>query len=116
MDKKQVQQFKKRLETRHQELRRSVARTQEDGRTVEDAGAADASDRAASSYTKDFLFHQSTGERKLLDAVEDALQRIHDGSFGQCVSCGNEINLRRLEAVPWTQHCIACQRKMERGN
>ena len=49
MDKKQLQQFKKRLETRQQELRRSLNRAQEDGRTLEDGRAADAADRAASS-------------------------------------------------------------------
>ena len=114
MDKKQLQQFKKRLETRQQELRRSLARSQEDGRTVEDVRAADPSDRAASSYTKDFLFHQSTNERNLLSAVEKALGRIRDGSFGQCVSCGNEINRKRLEAVPWTLRCIECQEATER--
>jgi RNA polymerase-binding transcription factor len=114
MDKKQTQQFKKRVETRQQELRRSLTRAQEDGRTLEDGRAADQSDRAASSYTKDFLFRQSTNERNLLRAAEKALGRIRDGSFGQCVSCGNEINRKRLEAVPWTLHCIECQEATER--
>ncbi len=114
MEKKQLQQFRKRLEIRQQELRRSLNRTQEDGRTVEDVRAADQADRAASSYTKDFLFYQSTNDRNLLRAVEKALGRIRDGSFGQCVSCGNEINRKRLEAAPWTLHCIECQEAMER--
>lgn len=114
MDKKQLQQFKKRLEIRQQELHRSLTRAQEDGRTLEDSRAADQSDRAASSYTKDFLFSQSTNERNLLRAVENALGRIRDGSFGQCVSCGNEINRKRLDAVPWTLHCKECQEAMER--
>ena len=114
MDKKQLQQFKKRLETRQQELHRSLTRAQEDGRALEDGRAADESDRAANSYTKDFLFHLSTNERNLLRAVENALGRIRDGSFGQCVSCGNEINRKRLEAIPWTLHCIECQEATER--
>ena len=113
MDKKQLQQFKKRLETRQQELHRSLIHAQEVGRTLEDGRAADQADRAAGSYTKDFLFHQSTNERNLLRAVENALGRIRDGSFGQCVSCGNEINRKRLEAVPWTLHCIECQEATE---
>ncbi|MGA7769618.1 MAG: TraR/DksA family transcriptional regulator [Candidatus Sulfotelmatobacter sp.] len=48
--------------------------------------------------------------------VEEALRRVHDGSFGQCLSCGNEINPKRLEAVPWTRYCIACQEKIERAS
>ena len=114
MDKKQLQQFRKRLEIRQQELHRSLTRSQEDGRMVEEVRAADQADRAASSYTKDFLFHQSTNERNLLRAVENALGRIRDGSFGQCVSCGNEINRKRLDAIPWTLHCKDCQEAMER--
>jgi len=47
--------------------------------------------------------------------VETALQRIREGVFGECVSCGNEINPKRLEAVPWTRYCIACQEKLEQG-
>ena len=37
------------------------------------------------------------------------------GIFRQCISCGEEINAKRLEAVPWTRHCIECQEKLEKG-
>ena len=115
MDKKKLEAFKKRLETRQQELRRTVNRNQVDGRSADEDTAQDIADRAASSYTKEFLFSQSNNERQLLQMVETALQRIREGTFGECVSCGNEINAKRLEAVPWTRYCIACQEKLEQG-
>jgi DnaK suppressor protein len=116
MEKKKLENFKKRLETRQQELRRTVNRTQADGRIAdEDTAAADIADRAASSYNKEFLFTQSNSERQLLQMVDNALVRIREGSFGECVHCGNEINAKRLEAVPWTRHCIECQEKLEQG-
>ncbi len=115
MDKKKLESFKKRLETRQQELRRMVTRTEQDGRTIDDDSAQDIADRAASSYTKEFLFHQSNNDRQLLQMVENALSRIREGSFGECISCGKEINAKRLEAVPWTRHCIECQEKLEQG-
>ena len=115
MDKKKLETFKKRLETRQQELRRMVTRTEQDGRTVDEDSAQDIADRAASSYTKEFLFSQSNNERALLQMVDTALVRMREGSFGECVSCGNEINAKRLEAVPWTRHCIECQEKLEQG-
>ena len=115
MDKKKLESFKKRLETRQQELRRMVTRTEQDGRTIDDDSAQDIADRAASSYTKEFLFHQSNNDRQLLQMVENALSRIREGSFGECISCGKEINAKRLEAVPWTRHCIECQEKAEQG-
>jgi DnaK suppressor protein len=115
MDKKKLESFKKRLEERQQSLRKTVSRTEEDGRIADQDSAQDIADRAASSYTKEFLFSQSNNDRQLLQMVETALQRIREGSFGECVNCGNEINAKRLEAVPWTRYCIECQEKLEKG-
>jgi len=98
-----------------QQLKRNVTRTEQDGRTADQEATQDVADRAASSYNKEFLFHQSNSERQLLQMVEAALSRIREGTFGQCISCGRDINPKRLEAVPWTRHCIECQEKLERG-
>ena len=115
VDKKKIEQFKKKLEERQHDLRRVVARTEDEGRAADSEVAQDIADKAANSYNKEFLFHQSNSERQLLQMVESALDRVRQGNFGQCISCGGEINLKRLEAVPWTRYCIACQEKMETG-
>src|ERR1700685_1267359 len=115
MEKKKLEAFRKRLETRRQELSHTVPRNQKDGRTADDEATQDVADRAASSYTKEFLFSQSNNDRQLLNMVEGALARIREGSFGECVSCGNESKRKRLEAVPGTRHCIECQEKAEQG-
>jgi DnaK suppressor protein len=115
MDKKKLEGFKKQLEERQQDLRKIVARNEQDGRDADVGTAQDIADRAASSYTKEFLFHQSNSERQTLQMVESALSRIREGVFGECINCGNEINAKRLEAVPWTRYCIACQEKLEKG-
>ena len=115
MDKKRLEQFKKRLEVRQQELRRLVTRNVQDGRAADEESAQDIADKAANSYTKEFLFHQSNTDRQLLQLVEEALARIREGSFGECVNCGSEVNSKRLDAVPWTRYCIACQEKVEQG-
>jgi DnaK suppressor protein len=44
-----------------------------------------------------------------LQQVLAALQRLHDGSFGDCLHCGNAIDLRRLTALPATALCASCQ-------
>ena len=115
MEKKKLDSFRKKLEERQQALRKTVSRTEEDGRIADQDSAQDIADRAANSYTKEFLFSVSNNERQLLNMVETALQRIREGTFGECVHCGNEINAKRLEAVPWTRYCIACQEKKEQG-
>ena len=115
MDKKKLDQFKKRLEDRQIELRKIVSNRQQDGRNQGEDIAQDIADKAASSYNKEFLFTQSTNERQMLGMVDSALARIREGTYGECVSCGNEINPKRLEAVPWTRFCIECQDKLEKG-
>lgn len=115
MDKKKLDTFKKKLEERLQALRKAVSRIEEDGRVADQGSAQDVADRAADSYTKEFLFSQSNTDRVLLDMVDRALKRIRDGTFGACVSCGSDINPRRLEAVPWALYCIDCQEKKEKG-
>jgi len=115
MDKKKLEIFKKRLEDRQRELRHIMNRTAQDGRDADLESAQDIADRAANSYNKEFLFSQSNNERQLLQMVDGALLRIREGTFGECISCGQEINPKRLEAVPWTRHCIECQEKLEKG-
>ena len=92
-----------------------VSRTEQDGRAVDEESTQDIADRAASSYNKEFLFVQSNNDRQLLQMVDNALGRMREGNFGECISCGKEINMKRLEAVPWTRHCIECQEKLEKG-
>ncbi len=115
MDKKRLDYYKKKLQTRREELLRVIARTEQEGREADEDPTVDLADKAANSYTKEFLFGQTHNDRALLQLVDDALRRIKEESFGQCVSCEQELQQKRLEAVPWTRYCINCQEKQERG-
>jgi len=115
MDKKRVDYYKKKLAARREELLRTIARTQQEGREADEDPTVDLADKAANSYTKEFLFGQTHNERSLLQLVDDALARIRENSFGDCVSCHQELQQKRLEAVPWTRYCITCQEKKENG-
>ncbi|HVB88224.1 MAG TPA: TraR/DksA family transcriptional regulator [Candidatus Dormibacteraeota bacterium] len=115
MDKKRLEYYKKRLQTRREELIRAISRTEQEGREADEDPTVDLADKAANSYTKEFLFGQTHNDRALLQLVDDALKRIKDESFGQCISCEQELQQKRLEAVPWTRYCIVCQEKQERG-
>ena len=115
MDKKRLDYYKKKLQTRRDELMRAIARTQQEGREADEDPTVDLADKAANSYTKEFLFGQTHNDRAILQLVEDALDRIKDGNFGECASCHEELQQKRLEAVPWTRYCITCQEKKEKG-
>jgi DnaK suppressor protein len=115
MDKKRLEYYKKKLATRREELVRGIARTEQEGREADDDPTVDLADKAANSYTKEFLFGQTHNERSLLQLVDDALVRIRDNSYGECSACHQELQQKRLEAVPWTRYCITCQEKKEQG-
>ena len=115
MDKKRLEYFKKKLQAKREELLRTIARTEQEGRSADDDPTVDLADKAANSYTKEFLFGQTDSDRVTLQQVDEALRRIAQETFGECLSCHEEMQQKRLEAVPWARHCRACQEKLEQG-
>lgn len=115
MDKKRLEYYKKKLAARREELARAIARTEQEGREADEDPTVDLADKAANSYTKEFLFGQTHNDWSTLKLVDEALKRIEEGTFGECVACHQELQQKRLEAVPWTRHCIPCQEKKEQG-
>jgi DnaK suppressor protein len=115
MDKKRLDYYKKRLVARREELLRTIARTEEEGRAADDDPTVDLADKAANSYTKEFLFGQTNTDRATLQLIDEALERIKGNNNGSCVHCENELQQKRLEAVPWARHCFECQEKQEQG-
>jgi DnaK suppressor protein len=115
MDKKKIEYFKRRLLNKQEELLRVVTKSERDGREADEEATQDIADKAANSYTKEFLFHQSDGNRRVLQLVDEALGRVKEGTYGQCVECQEEVQQKRLEAVPWARHCIECQEKQDQG-
>ncbi len=55
-------------------------------------------------------------EQALLTEVLEALKRIEEGRYGLCVTCGNPIPEKRLEAIPWAARDIQCEQALERRN
>lgn len=115
MDQRNLHSFKKALLARRAEVEQEASRMAEEGRSVQNT-SPDPGDRANDTYTKEFNFSLSSSQSALLQTIDGALGRIEDGGFGQCLSCGQDIGLKRLEAVPWTHYCIDCQTRMEAEN
>ena len=113
MDRKTVEQFRPKLEELRDQFAREAARKADSGRNATPDGVLDPGDRAESTYEKELLFSESENETEMLKMVDSALDRINEGNFGECLSCGREIGIKRLEAVPWTHYCIECQTRIE---
>ena len=111
---KEKKHFRQKLLEKRTELISVVQKTENYGRQVNtEAEGMDLADKASSSYTKEFMFSKSDGDRQLLQEVVDALRRLDEGEFGDCMNCGEEVNRKRLEAVPWSPFCLNCQEKAE---
>jgi DnaK suppressor protein len=73
----------------------------------------DETDLAASEINQNLVFKLRDRERQLLAKIDEALARIDDGTFGTCVDCEEPIEVRRLEARPVSDLCIACKERQE---
>jgi DnaK suppressor protein len=74
---------------------------------------ADVGDQATAVADQNFLLRLKEREQKLLKKIDEALDRIANGTFGICESCGGEIGFKRLKARPVTTLCIDCKTQQE---
>jgi RNA polymerase-binding protein DksA len=72
-------------------------------------------DHATETQDREQAFHMASREGKYLFYIEEALDRVRNGSFGVCKKCGKLIPKARLEAVPTAKMCIDCKTKQERA-
>jgi len=75
----------------------------------------DSADIAADYYERELAWGLSETERMRLQEVEDALERIENGTYGKCDCCGAQIAAPRLEALPFAKLCVECRAKEEQA-
>ncbi len=73
----------------------------------------DLGDQASAVTDQNFMLRLKEREQKLLKKIDEALERMANGTFGVCESCGGEIAIKRLKARPVTTLCIDCKTKQE---
>ena len=121
-DKKVRKEFLKKaeetlLETKKQLLREIQERVKEETEGSKDEGR-DAYDLASDERDREINFILNDREREKLHAIDDALQRIKDKTYGicecGCENCEGEIQLGRLKILPFTRLCVKCQEEVER--
>lgn len=109
--------LKSRLVARRDALRKAL--TDEVGRlreTSEVVGYGDQIDAAADSANDEVCSRLAEIESRELAQIELALQRLDEGRYGRCMSCGGRIPATRLNVLPYTTRCIECQRLDESLN
>lgn len=72
-------------------------------------------DMATDLYDREFSLELAEGERERLFALDEAIKRIDDGSYGKCDECGAAISKQRIKVMPQAKLCIKCQEKQEKS-
>jgi RNA polymerase-binding protein DksA len=94
----------------HEETPRSIEDETEDETFDNHLG-----DAATITFDREMEYSLEGNTRDVLAAIDEALKRIEEGSFGTCARCGKPIAEARLEAMPYATKCIDCKRLEERG-
>jgi DnaK suppressor protein len=115
MTSSEIQRFQRYLEIHREEALRSLTLLEDQTRSLHGGYPQDVADASTSGLSKASLFQRTRERRHFLQLIEAALARVQEGTYGVCACCGDEIHVRRLEAVPWSRYCLKCQMASERG-
>ena len=111
MTKSELNKYRSILEAKQAELEQFVRNRE--GIAIEKS--PDALDEVQHASERELAIRNLDRESNLLRNVRAALRRIEEGSFGVCLHCEEDINPKRLNAVPWTAFCIQCQEQYDRN-
>jgi len=111
----QIETLRDRLEAERRRLLERYDEAAEREEEISLGEAEDMVDRAEDSWDKEELFAEREEERQELVRIEEALERLRDGTYGACFYCGEPIPFARLETVPATRYCTIHQEQLEQG-
>jgi RNA polymerase-binding transcription factor len=113
MDAKKLKDTRRRLSSEYENLIKSINRSRLAAKEIKLENTEDEGDLATISHERDILYNLHESDYARLRYIEDAMKAMDRGEFGECVRCGEDINEKRLEAVPWATTCIRCQEETE---
>jgi DnaK suppressor protein len=114
MRKSFLKQMQAKLLEMRRQLLREIDKDRQLGREVSKEGGMDSYDLASEERDREISFLLTDRDREKLQAIQDALDRIEQGTYGICESCEAEIAEGRLMALPFTRLCVSCQAQEEK--
>jgi len=113
MDAKKTKDTRQRLSREYDNLIKSINRNRIAAQEIKVENTEDEGDLATISHDKDLLYNLHEGGFARLRFIQEAMKALDRGQYGECVRCGNDINEKRLLAVPWATLCLRCQEETE---
>ena len=114
MDAKKIEATRRRLSSKYENLIKSINRNRLTAEQITLENTEDECDLATISHDRELLYHLHESDFQRLRFIQEAMKALDRGQYGDCVRCGNDINEKRLMAVPWATLCILCQEETEK--
>jgi DnaK suppressor protein len=112
MDAKTLKYTRRRLSSQYENLIESISRSRLAAKEIYIENTEDEGDLATINHERDLRYTLHDSDYAHLRCIEEAMK--DRGEYGKCVRCGEDINEKRREAVPWATMCIRCQEETER--
>lgn len=109
-----LQEMKEKLAAERDRIITLAVKTRKEEMVLDQDDLPDEMDLASSEYNQAIAFRLRGREKHLLSKIEEALERIEDGSYGYCEVCEEPIGDARLRARPVATYCISCKEEQER--
>ena len=113
MDAKSLKDTRRRLSSEYENLIKSIKRSRLAAQETKLENTEDECDLATISHERELLYNLHESDYTRLRFIENAMKAMDRGDYGECARCGDEINQKRLQAVPWATTCIRCQEETE---
>ena len=113
MDAKKIQDTRQRLASEYESLAKAMNRTRRAAEEIKHDDTEAEGDLAVISHEREILYNLNESDFARLRFIQAAMRAVDRGDYGECVRCGEDINYKRLDAVPWATTCIRCQERME---
>ena len=114
MDARKVKNIRQRLSSEYENLIKSINRNRLTAEQITVENTEDEGDLATISHDRELLYNLHESDFRRLRFIQEAVKALDRGQYGECVRCGENINEKRLLAVPWATMCIRCQEETEK--
>ena len=113
MDAKRLKVARRRLSTEYENLTKSMKRGRLAADEIKVENTEDEGDLAIISHARELFYNLQEGDFARLRSIEEAMEALDRGQYGECIRCDDDINEKRLEIVPWATMCVRCQEETE---
>jgi len=113
MEAKKLKVARQRLANEYEDLTESMKRGRLAADEINVEATEDEGDLATISHARELFFNLQEGDLARLRSIEEAMEALDRGQYGECIRCDDDINEKRLEVVPWATMCVRCQEEAE---